>query len=95
MLKVYKKAFIKKPAHKTQLVHGGKNTACYCSGSRKQTSLELLLGEVEMHTLCREELRGDWRSGTEHSAHLGHYQYHTGHRWGITLNPVAVSKRRV
>jgi len=23
------------PAHKTQLVHGGKNEACYCSGSRK------------------------------------------------------------
>ena len=38
--------------------------------------------EVEMHILCGEKSRGDWHSGTEHSAHLGHYQYHTSHRCG-------------
>ena len=47
--------------------------------------------------LCaeRNHVGMHWHSGTEHSAHLGHYQYHTGHRWGITLIPIAVSKRRV
>ena len=37
---------------------------------------------------CGEKSRGDWRSGKENAAHLGHHQYHTG-RWhgGITLIP--------
>jgi hypothetical protein len=64
----------------------------------KVTSLEQLppVVEVEMHISCGEKSRGDWHSGTEHSAHFGHYQYHTGHTGGgITLIPVAVSKRRV
>jgi hypothetical protein len=29
-----------------------------------------------------EKLRGDWRSGKKHAAHLGHHQYHTGHKLG-------------
>jgi hypothetical protein len=41
-----------------------------------------------MHISCGEKSCGDWRSGKENAAHLGHHQYHTG-RWhgGITLIP--------
>ena len=35
------------------------------------------LGEKEMHVSCGEKSRGDWHSGIEHAAHLGHHQYHT------------------
>jgi len=40
----------------------------------------------------REKSRGNWRSGKEQAAHLGHHQYHTGHRWGNDFNSMSLSQ---
>jgi hypothetical protein len=45
-----------------------------------------------MHISCGEKSRGDWRSGKEHAAHLGHHKYRTGHRWGSYFNSMSLSQ---
>ena len=40
----------------------------------------------------REKSRGNWRSGKAHAAHLGHHQYHTGHRWGNYFDSMSLSQ---
>ena len=52
----------------------------------------LLLGETEVHLSCGENSFGDWHSGKEHAAHLGHQQYHTGHRFGNYFNSMSLSQ---
>jgi hypothetical protein len=50
-----------------------------------------------MHISCREKSRGDWRSGKEHAAHLGHHKC-VSHRSQVGEEvefQIAVSKRRV
>ena len=51
-----------------------------------------MLGETEAHISYREKLCGDWHNGKEHAAHLGHHQYHTGHRWGNYFNSMSLSR---